>query len=605
MSTTDREELPATLPASSTAPAPVDAALPDLLALADTERLQLGDLVGRGGMGEVWACRDQHLGRELAFKTVTAHDDTARARFVREARVQGQLEHPGVVPVHELGVRDARPYFTMKRVRGVTLAEVIRRLQEDDAATCARYTRHRLLSVMQSLAQTIDFAHARGVVHRDVKPGNVMLGDFGEVYLLDWGIAKLSAVEAVEQDSAEKVTEPGTTLAGAVLGTPGYMAPEQAGAEVATGASDVWAMAAILYEALTLSPLVRGSSNLELMINARSTDFPPLSAHPRANDVPPELDALCTRALSRDPIARPTARQFVEGLDAVLSGQRDLQLRADLAAQHAQMAQAAAQRALEQGENLEARAEALREIGQALALQPGQPLAKQTFLALMQAPPAVEPASVTEALAHLRDRLATTGSTNGLRGYLAIAPFLGFAVWMGVRDGWLLAAMSLAWAWLVGASWWAARHPPPSATTRLMVLLGTLALGIAQSWVLGPFMVIPGLATANAIGLMIWVHPHEQRRVLVLTSLTMVVPLALQGLGLIEPFYVFEQGRLVVMPHALHFDPTATLVMLTLAGVGTMWLAAVSMMSARKALEDAQRQLALQRWTLAQLGGGS
>jgi|GEM_PF-5171110 uncharacterized membrane protein YqjE len=104
---------------------------------------------------------------------------------------------------------------------------------------------------------------------------------------------------------------------------------------------------------------------------------------------------------------------------------------------------------------------------------------------------------------------------------------------------------------------------------------------------------------------MIWVHPHEQRRVLVLTSLTMVVPLALQGLGLIEPFYVFEQGRLVVMPHALHFDPTATLVMLTLAGVGTMWLAAVSMMSARKALEDAQRQLALQRWTLAQLGGGS
>jgi eukaryotic-like serine/threonine-protein kinase len=182
----DREFLPTTIPAAHSGPDVVDTALPDLAALG-AKPLEMLNLIGKGGMGEVWTCRDASMGRELAMKTSTATDAASQARFVREARVQGQLEHPSIVPVHELGLREGRPFFTMKRVRGVTLAEIIRRLKEGDAATRARFPRHRLLAVVQTLAQTLDFAHSRGVVHRDVKPGNVMLGDFGEVYLLDWG----------------------------------------------------------------------------------------------------------------------------------------------------------------------------------------------------------------------------------------------------------------------------------------------------------------------------------------------------------------------------------------------------------------------------------
>ncbi len=599
-----RDDLPVTLPAQpATGPSPVDTALPDPR-LPDVERLRLVNLLGQGGMGEVWSCRDGHLGRELAFKRATSPDASAQARFVREARVQGQLEHPGIVPVHELGLRDGRLFFTMKRVRGVTLGEVLRRLGEGDAETRARFPRFKLLAVAAALARTLDFAHARGVVHRDLKPGNVMLGDYGEVYLLDWGLAKVGAAEDA-RGSQEIVTQPDATLAGAVMGTPGYMAPEQAAGQAATSASDVWALGAVLFELLTLAPLLEGRSALELLAATQTFKARALRDEPSTADVAPELDALLARALSPAPGARPTARQFAEGLDDVLSGQRDVELREGLAARHAQRARAAADRALRPGGELSARKEALQEVGRALALQPGQPLAQQTFAALLQTPPSVQPPEVKEELERFQDRVTARGSRNGVTGYLAIAPFMLFALWMGVRDVPSLVVMCVPWFVLMAASVWAVRSPKTTRALRLTVIVTASLLTATQALVVGPLMVIPSAASANAMALTMWVRTSERVTVLVFSALSVLAPLALQALGLVEPFYRFDGGNLVVVPHALHLAELPTMIMLVVAALGTMIIPSLSMQRLRDSLDEAQAQLSLQRWTLEQLGGGA
>jgi hypothetical protein len=146
------------------------------------------------------------------------------------------------------------------------------------------------------------------------------------------------------------------------------------------------------------------------------------------------------------------------------------------------------------------------------------------------------------------------------------------------------------------------RHAP-TAPVRLVAIISSAALGIAQSWVLGPFMLIPGLATANGIGLMLWVRKNERKLVLLISPLAMLVPLALQLAGLASPFYRFENGLLIIAPHAFELPAVPTLVMLTLAGVGTLLVPAFAMLLLRDALDEAQRQLSLQRWTLEQLGG--
>src|SRR5262245_9400055 len=216
------------------------------LSLSAGDRYHERDLLGRGGMGEVRLCLDRTIGREVALKVIRQPtggiDRDLVQRFLREARVQGQLEHPSIVPVHELGTaRDGALYFTMKRVRGSTLAEVIE-VMRAGLPMAAAFTRRRLLSAFSTVCLAVDFAHSRGVLHRDLKPGNLMLGDFGEVYVLDWGLAKVRGAEDVPatDGDGDGDGDDGTagrldsallggakTAHGDVMGTPGYMAPEQ------------------------------------------------------------------------------------------------------------------------------------------------------------------------------------------------------------------------------------------------------------------------------------------------------------------------------------------------------------------------------------------
>ena len=221
------------------------------------EGFEVHEEVGRGGMGVVWKGRDHELGRVVAVKVLRerlAGDETALSRFVREGRITGQLQHPGVVPVYRLGnCSDGRPYISMKLIGGSSLAVQLQQREPRDACSMD------LLAVFQRICETVAYAHARGVIHRDLKPANIMVGAFGEVQVLDWGLAMVVEDEASDRDAS--VITPvspdspskGDSSAGGIAGTPSYMAPEQATGQIASlgPRTDVYSLGGILFELLT------------------------------------------------------------------------------------------------------------------------------------------------------------------------------------------------------------------------------------------------------------------------------------------------------------------------------------------------------------------
>ena len=240
---------------------------------ASLGRYQLQGEIARGGMGAILKGRDVDLGRDLAIKVLLeSHQGNPEvvSRFIEEAQIGGQLQHPGIVPVYELGTfpePDRRPYFAMKLVKGRTLAALLHE-RTDPAHDLPRF-----LSIFEQVCQTMAYAHARGVIHRDLKPSNVMVGSFGEVQVMDWGLAKVlprggiadeagaqpvqeTVIMTVRSGSAGSGSE---SQAGSVLGTPAYMAPEQARGEVERidERADVFGLGAILCEILTGRPPLR------------------------------------------------------------------------------------------------------------------------------------------------------------------------------------------------------------------------------------------------------------------------------------------------------------------------------------------------------------
>lgn len=273
--------------------------------------------IGAGGMGEVRRARDGVLEREVAVKTIRPDNSggSAVARFVREARITAQLEHPGIVPVHDLGRRpDGTLFYTMKFVRGRTLADAI--------ADCKRLSdRLALLSAFGQVCNAVAYAHAHGVVHRDLKPQNVMLGSFGESLVLDWGLAKRVDEELLPAD-ADAPMRSGGTHRGTVLGTPGYMSPEQARGDLehVDSRSDVWSLGAMLFELLTGDRPYEGSTD-EVLDRARRGVPPDLSRI--ALDAPRELVAIVRRALAMGQSDRyADAQELVRDVEAYLTGAR-------------------------------------------------------------------------------------------------------------------------------------------------------------------------------------------------------------------------------------------------------------------------------------------
>jgi serine/threonine-protein kinase len=319
-----------------------------------TIRYRIDGEIARGGMGSVLKGRDPDLGRDVALKVLRDdlrdNADLVR-RFVEEAQIGGQLQHPGVVPIYELGTfADRRPFFAMKLVKGHTLARLLeaRRSPEEDQP--------RFLSIFEAIAQTVAFAHARGVIHRDLKPSNVMVGSFGEVQVMDWGLAKVLPRGGVTDDAkAGKAPQetliatarsgsdsPGLSHAGSVLGTPAYMAPEQARGEIDRVAerADVFALGSILCEVLSGEPAFLGRSSGEILRKAALGDTADALARLDACGADPELIALAKDCLAREAEDRPRlAGSVAERVTAYLAGVQD-RLRAAEVARAAESARA-------------------------------------------------------------------------------------------------------------------------------------------------------------------------------------------------------------------------------------------------------------------------
>jgi len=302
------------------------------------------ETIARGGMGTVYRVRDTELGRALAMKEinadVSAGDPLSAARFLEEAQVTAQLDHPGIVPVHEVGVdAQGRLYFAMKLVRGRDLRRVLELLAQGKEG----WNQTRVLTVILRVCEAMAYAHTKGVIHRDLKPSNVMVGHFGEVYVMDWGLARtlgrrdlhdlriqrqsqsvsLRTLRREERESDD--ASPLLTMNGEILGTPAYMPPEQARGELdeLTPRADVYSIGAILYHLLAGEApyAARGQRLGPHTILALVLNGPPPSVESLAPDASPELVAICNKAMAREAQHRyPDVSALGEDLRAFLEG---------------------------------------------------------------------------------------------------------------------------------------------------------------------------------------------------------------------------------------------------------------------------------------------
>ena len=307
----------------------------------------LEGVIATGGMGAVLKAKDNNLARTVALKVMlnsaNANEHTV-FNFVAEAQITGQLEHPNIVPLHDIGVAsDGTIYYTMKLIEGRTLRDILKDIREGNAETIQGFPISRLLTIFQKVCDGMSYAHSRGVIHRDLKPDNVMIGEFGEVLILDWGIAKVlpEPGQAHTEEADEEFSGPlagdgadaSATMAGQLKGTPNYMAPEQAEGRVADidTRSDIYALGGILYYTLTMQPPITGTNLNEILtrvtsgnihspssFNSKPTENPSGKIAPHCPNglIPEALSAVAMKCMARESALR---YQTVEELQADLA----------------------------------------------------------------------------------------------------------------------------------------------------------------------------------------------------------------------------------------------------------------------------------------------
>jgi len=581
----------------------------------EVDRYAVRSVIGEGGMGRIHLALDTRIGRDVAMKVLRQryanHPDTV-ARFVREARIQGQLEHPSIVPVYDLArTADGRVSFTMKRVHGKTIEQIIEGLNAKDKAFIEQYPRRKLLRSFAAACLAVEFAHARGVLHRDLKPSNIMLGDFGELYVLDWGLSKIAGQPELPRSRPVSMPDEdnGTaTIDGAVLGTPGYMPPEQARGETTAldPRSDVYSLGCILYEMLALQPLhARGSVSGMMSSTVAGADGRPSFRAPMRS-VPSELDAICVKATQLEREHRFTSvRELHDAIERYLDGEQDLKLMREMAQAHARAAEVAAEYALAGGPNAkEERVRALREVGRALALDPSHSEAQRVLLKLLSTPPHELPEEERSAVE--QEVQGTGRATFNIFGWyhLSFVFTTAIVLWMGVKSWIAVGLYALVSAATAAVALMTARgFLPPSYRLFANVISGTLAIGF-MSTMFGPLFLIPGLAAMSTMAAS-FNTPTRGARALVISIgvLAVLVPLMLELAGLLPPSYEFRDDLMIVIPRMHNFPPVATLIFLCYIGMGHIISISVLMGRLNESRLQAIEKLHKQTWQLRQLIG--
>ncbi len=544
---------------------------------------ELGDVIGRGGMGEVLAARDQHIDREVAIKRLRTEHPSADevARFLREAQIQARLDHPAIVPVHALGTDpDGQPYFTMKRLAGTTLAQKL----------AAGGPPQPALRAFVDVCFAIELAHTRGVVHRDLKPSNIMLGDYGDVYVIDWGVARVLGTKrtTISRKAIDSLS-PTDTATGVMLGTPGYMAPEQMRGDDVGPPADVFALGAILFEILAGESLHPTGKAAIASTLAGSQESPVHRRPDRA--IAPELDALCVSALAEDPEARPTARALAEGVQQYLDGDRDLERRRRLAGEQV----ANARTLLAAGQ----RSEAARAAGYALALDNGSVAAAELVTAFLLEPTPEIPPEVTSALAAEENRLDRERSRRAIRVFGAFFLWLPTVALLQIGSWPTLIALACATAVMVGLSWYNSRTGAVTVPV-LMVANGVVALLFSR--LTGSFLITPVLVVGIALAFSSRASLSERPWLIGLyAGALMAAPTALEALGVFGPTMAMTPTGMLNWGTVITSHTTVDLVLLYLANVMLVVILAMYSTVSARGRSEAVRRLHLQTWHLQQL----
>jgi hypothetical protein len=569
----------------------------DSMTKVQAERYKVLSRLGKGGMGEVMAVRDDMVGREVALKRIRRSDPSDRliARFLREASVQGRLEHPSIVPLYDIG-RDAGglPYFTMKKLAGTTLAKVFAQDRRD-------YPLQRLLRAFVDVCLAIEFAHVRGVIHRDLKPDNIVLGEYGEVMVLDWGVAKVIGEPDGEfadvHSGSQDGDSPTATLPGTVVGTPGYMSPEQVRSDPdIDGRADVYALGCLLFEILAGSMLhptgKPGMASATAGIDARP------SARTPDRVIAPELDELCVQATMIEPDKRiQRARELGDRVQRYLDGDRDVAARQKLAAEHLARANAA----FAAGDDH--LSTAMREAASALALDPKLAPAAELLGRLMLEPPRTSPPEVEKEILEADIVTMRENARAGIRYYVMFLAFMPFLFFIAPPSSpWVLALSGMTTINVL-ISWWGSKTHPLGKEW-VIAISNTITLAIVAH-MYTPLLIAPGLA---AMSIMAIVFTPTRNPLTSATGMAVMSVIAVLG-----PWCLELAG---VLPETMHVDTKGLLLHasaisgryegLSLAlgamFVVALFLAAVGISSNMRTRERAaKRALHLQAWQLRQL----
>ena len=543
--------------------------------VGSTERYQFTELLGEGGMGEVRLCDDQRLRRQVAMKVMRKDRAAApylRSRFFREVIAQGTLE------------------------------EVFTALAAKDDAARREYTRNKLLAAFGNACLAVHYAHTKGVFHCDLKPANIMLGAYGEVYVLDWGLAMRAEGGSVKIGGLGAEGVPGGRTAGSgdsstVSGTPGYMAPEQIRGQPFDARADVYGLGALLFELLTLIPLHPGDDARALCIATLQGANARPSVRAPDREIPPELEAICVKATALDPRYRyASARALHDDLQCYLEGDRDLHLRRTMSREHAARAASAVRRAREGDDD--ARSEATRTVGRALALDPENPEALATLIELLTEPPRETPAEAIEdiqATERAFDRVRAKAGAIGFAAWLAFVPIM---LIHGIRNMPMFIVSTVAWLGASAANVLLRRRQDGYGSTAV-VCVGALAIS-TSSLVLGPSILTPTLAAIYGVTTAFAMDRRRRYLPMIVSCLAVAVPVVLERTGVLPSSFTLGSGGWVITPPML-LAPTHQNGGLFVANIACVAVACLIGISFRSLLTDVQRRAHVNAWQLRQL----